>query len=433
MRKSILLLLTFSWLSNGFAQNKDLIIPGPNNVLSNGVIDGIVVKEDLPVRPRVEYEFVRESDLVWSKRLFSRIDKRERVNHPLFYPNDKFLENYTEYPPGSVDELMRNKDWVRSGERLSLWTIILQHLMSGDLTMFLVSDSLDFNFAKEDGYSLKYSLQKKGMVPYFSNPAYRSEVDKRIGTTTPGATWFFRYQGDDNFPMSTNAQYTKFEDWVDWYRTSDVNVGTSTQWAPGIEDVVLNQEKQLRKSWEAAMKLSATSGKEENLELPAKTYFLTSEMITAFNIKEDWYFDKERSLLDKRIISIAPVARFSVETTRPSSRGELVVQKFDGSLTNGKKNLLDFSNTLELEMFWLYFPELRNVLINYYVYNNQNDAPGMSFDDFFWKRLFSAQIYKATDQFDRDIEDYRYGVDALYEAQKIKETMRTWETDLWHY
>jgi phosphoribosylamine-glycine ligase len=76
-------------LSNGFAQNKDLIIPGPNNVLSNGVIDGIVVKEDLPVRPRVEYEFVRESDLVWSKRLFSRIDKRERVNHPLFYPNEE--------------------------------------------------------------------------------------------------------------------------------------------------------------------------------------------------------------------------------------------------------------------------------------------------------------------------------------------------------
>jgi hypothetical protein len=57
----------------------------------------------------------------------------------------------------------------------------------------------------------------------------------------------------------------------------------------------------------------------------------------------------------------------------------------------------------------------------------------MSFDDLFWKRLFSAQIYKATDQFDRDIEDFRYGVDALYEAQKIKETMRTWETDLWHY
>jgi hypothetical protein len=84
-------------------------------------------------------------------------------------------------------------------------------------------------------------------------------------------------------------------------------------------------------------------------------------------------------------------------------------------------------------MFWLYFPQLRNVIVNYFVYNEQSDAQWMSFDDLFWKRLFSAQIYKATDQFDRDIEDYRYGVDALYEAQKIKETMRTWETDLWHY
>jgi hypothetical protein len=57
----------------------------------------------------------------------------------------------------------------------------------------------------------------------------------------------------------------------------------------------------------------------------------------------------------------------------------------------------------------------------------------MSFDDFFWKRMFSATIYRSSDQFDRDVEDYRYGVDALYEAEKIKETMRTWETDLWNY
>ena len=84
-------------------------------------------------------------------------------------------------------------------------------------------------------------------------------------------------------------------------------------------------------------------------------------------------------------------------------------------------------------MFWLYFPELRNVMVNYYVYNNQSDAQWMTFDDFFWKRMFSATIYRASDQFDREIEDYRYGVDALYEAEKIKETMRTWETDLWNY
>ena len=49
------------------------------------------------------------------------------------------------------------------------------------------------------------------------------------------------------------------------------------------------------------------------------------------------------------------------------------------------------------------------------------------------KVLFSARMYKKTDQYDRSVEDYRYGVDALYEAEKFKETMRTWETDLWNY
>jgi hypothetical protein len=71
--------------------------------------------------------------------------------------------------------------------------------------------------------------------------------------------------------------------------------------------------------------------------------------------------------------------------------------------------------------------------MNYFVYNEQNDANRMSFDHLFWKRLFSARIYRKSDQYDRNVEDYRYGVDALYEAEKFKESMRTWEADLWHY
>jgi hypothetical protein len=190
--------------------------------------------------------------------------------------------------------------------------------------------------------------------------------------------------------------------------------------------------KQLRKSWQDAMAKATANGADEDLELPSKSFFLTSDMITAYNIKEDWYFDKERSMLDKRVIAIAPVARYSIDATRPSKRGDLIVKKFDNTYTISKGNA-NLNNAVELEMFWLYFPQLRNVIINYYVYNTQNDAQWMSFDDFFWKRQFSAQIYRVTDEFDRKIEDYRYGVDALYEAAKAKESMRNWETDLWHY
>ena len=57
----------------------------------------------------------------------------------------------------------------------------------------------------------------------------------------------------------------------------------------------------------------------------------------------------------------------------------------------------------------------------------------MSFDDLFWKRKFNAQIYRTSDKFDREIEDYRFGVDALYEAEKIKGEIRKWEHDVWNY
>jgi len=89
--------------------------------------------------------------------------------------------------------------------------------------------------------------------------------------------------------------------------------------------------------------------------------------------------------------------------------------------------------TEEKEMFWLYFPELRNVIVNYYTYNDKSDALWMSFDDLFWKRKFNAQIYRTSDKFDREIEDYRFGVDALREAEKIKGEIRKWEHDVWNY
>jgi hypothetical protein len=87
----------------------------------------------------------------------------------------------------------------------------------------------------------------------------------------------------------------------------------------------------------------------------------------------------------------------------------------------------------EKELFWLYFPELRDVIVNYYVYSDQSDAQWMSFDDVFWKRRFTSTIYKTSDKFDREIQDYKYGVDALYQAEKIKDDIRRWEHDVWNY
>jgi hypothetical protein len=172
----------------------------------------------------------------------------------------------------------------------------------------------------------------------------------------------------------------------------------------------------------------------------AVSMFVPSNNIVAYHIKEDWYFDKERSVLDKRIIAIAPVARYTYtepEEGELSTRGELLIYDQLGKpylFSSGSNSFEEYEGRVEeREMFWLYFDELRNVIVNYYVFNDQNDALWMSFDDLFWKRKFSSTIYRVSDKFDREIEDYKFGVDALYEAEKVKESIRDWEHNLWHF
>ena len=57
----------------------------------------------------------------------------------------------------------------------------------------------------------------------------------------------------------------------------------------------------------------------------------------------------------------------------------------------------------------------------------------MSYDDLFWKRKFTSVIYKESSLFDRKIEEYRFGLDALYESKKIKDDMRNLEHDFWNF
>ena len=136
-------------------------------------------------------------------------------------------------------------------------------------------------------------------------------------------------------------------------------------------------------------------------------------------------------MFEKCIIAIAPVARYTVaevveDQAGDVERGDLMIYTKSGKaftyVTN--EGFVEYNGEwAEKEMFWLYFPELRNVIVNYFVYNDKSDAQWMSFDDLFWKRRFSGQIYKSSNRFDQEIEDYRYGVDALYQAEQFKNTL----------
>ncbi len=131
--------------------------------------------------------------------------------------------------------------------------------------------------------------------------------------------------------------------------------------------------------------------------------------IKKWRLKEEWFFDKQRSVMDVRIIGMAPLQEDRDEVTN--------------------KLLGTFS-----PIFWVHFPEARKVLINAEVFNLvKNDAERRTYDDIFWKRMFGSTIVKEANVMNREVSEYMVGLDALLEAERIKAEIFNIEHDLWEY
>jgi gliding motility associated protien GldN len=128
--------------------------------------------------------------------------------------------------------------------------------------------------------------------------------------------------------------------------------------------------------------------------------------VKRFRIKEVWFFDKESSTLQVRILGIAPL-----------------IEEFDN---NGNFKY-------ERPMFWVYYPDARKVLGRERVFNVGNDNNPMSWEDIMEMRYFSSYIFKESNVFDERLEDKLSGVDLLMEAEKIKQEIFNFEHDLWSY
>jgi gliding motility associated protien GldN len=131
------------------------------------------------------------------------------------------------------------------------------------------------------------------------------------------------------------------------------------------------------------------------------------DSIIKFRIKEDWIFDKQRSVWEPRIIGIAPMVKLKVP---------------------GADLALDYQPA-----FWIYFPAARPILVTKEVFSGKNDATGLSYDDIFLKRMFTSYIVKESNAQDLRIKDYADGIDRLYESERVKKTLMDWELNLWSY
>lgn len=270
----------------------DSIAQDPGVIKPPKYPDGIYVKENTNSRRAIPYPYLREADVMWSKRVWRVIDLKEKINHPLYYPIEPLAD------------------------RKSLFDL------------------------------LKDGALKEGSVIFFST-------------------------NDDEFRIEfTKSEIEALLSKKDTSMADDpLNPG-----GPQVEVITNNDIK--------------------------------SENITKYWIKEDWFFDKQRSVLDVRIMGL------QILIAKVSEGGEVI----------GDQGLA-----------WVYFPAIRQLLANQEVYMRHNDSERRTLEDIFWKRMFSSYVIKESNVYDRYIMDYTAGINALFEAERVKEDIFKFEHDLWHF
>lgn len=152
---------------------------------------------------------------------------------------------------------------------------------------------------------------------------------------------------------------------------------------------------------------------EDSVDQDGSTVYY-DDVITPFNrtevtkwiVKEEWFFDKHRSAMDVRIIGLCPIRNYVDD--------------------NGEER--------EEPIFWIYFPEYRDLLVQTKVANfTKNNAQQRSYLGILEKRMFGSRILQESNIMNRSVTDYMIGLDALLESERIKEEIFNIEHDMWEY
>lgn len=270
-----------------------MLIPSESH--AQDVLDGIYQPEHTLERRVIPYSPLREADVMWLRRVWRRVDLREKINHPMYYP-EKPVQG-----------------------RKSLFDVIKDAIL-------------------DDGTLTAYDPGPLGDDDMFTKRMTTEEVRGLLS--------------------KKDTSYTE-----------DLETGEM------VPVVVTIDVKSTDVKW--------------------------------YEIKEEWFFDRQRSVMEVRVIGICPLVAKKDELT-----GEF----------RGLQRL-----------FWIYYPEARYVFVKSEVFNRANDVERRTYEDIIWKRQFGSRIVKMSNVYNRRIDQYKNGLDALLEAEELKNTILTMEHDLWSF
>lgn len=128
--------------------------------------------------------------------------------------------------------------------------------------------------------------------------------------------------------------------------------------------------------------------------------------VTKFRVKEDIFFDKQRSRLETRIIGVAPLMNITTSAELAESVGSTPA-------------------------FWLYFPQLRYSLVQVDISDPDKGLYDMTMDDFFVQNKFASTIVRESSPgMLQNVKETENG-GQLLDGRKVEEKLEAYKKKLW--
>ncbi|WP_072997854.1 type IX secretion system ring subunit PorN/GldN [Epilithonimonas mollis] len=361
----------------------------------------------------LKYGFIEDKDILRSMVVWEIIDMNDKINQPFYHNSDGLVS--------------QNK---------SLYQVLLEAVNSGKIKEVYDGDDFTSRLTPE-------AIANKTSVPmvdnYFteslnSNKIENAEVQRLLKyfTSMKGGddkqvnTLFAKYQSrlQDVLVYNGNAQPTTTEETVTTGKGKKKKTKKVTTKAPAIEPGTMLVN--LDGSWYKVNRSVVDSS--------VGTAETTTEKVKALKLMGMWYVDKRDAQLRYRLLGIAAMGEDPNSAILKAERMQQMQESgapIDPAAMNETGDLVD--------LFWIYYPDARQVLSSNYIFNAKNSTSDITFDDVLNARRFSAIIYKSDNGLGRGgsgIIDEYIPNDAdgqLEESDRIKAQILQMENDMWNY
>ena len=376
------------------------------------------IKKDSIASP-LKYGFIEDKDILRSMVVWEIIDMNDKINQPFYHNSDGLVA--------------QNK---------SLYQVLLDAVNNGKIKEVYSGDDFTARLTPEQIVTATSAVQ---VADYFSQTLNENKIEE--GTANNLKKYFSSILNSTDADISSLKAFYggRLEDIL---LVNDGTATTATEETPAETTTTTKKGKKRRTTKKAAskpvnippgtvlVKLDGSWYKINRNDISANVDKIVTgtEKVKALKLMGMWYVDKRDAQLRYRLLGIAAMGEDPNAAKLRASQAQALAeagQPVDTAMGGGAADLID--------LFWIYYPDARQVLTTNYIFNAKNSTSDISFDDVLNARRFSSIIYKSDNGLGKGgsgiIDEYipNDAEGQLEESDRIKAQILQMENDMWNY